>query len=181
MKVEALHISMSVRHPQYGKGTVKSVNEHGAEIRFEDGTTRTVAPEASGLQPAEPQVAVSGLEQPLAQLIEHTVQATLQGLGLDRSDLNVEKLGQRWHKGRLVMHPADPTIQTKEVPLEVFFHKIVMMRNNFRVLEQKVNAHPQLSDAEKVEMQQYISRCYGSLTTFNVLFRDKEDHFSGAS
>jgi hypothetical protein len=177
MKIEALHIGLKVRHPQYGLGTIKTIAEHTADIRFEAGE-RTVAPEAADLQPAEPQAAVSGLDKPLSTLVEEIVSATINELGLARPESVVEQLGTRWHKGRVMLHPADPALQPKEVPLDVFFHKIVMIRNNLRVLEQKINAHPQLSDAEKVEMQQYITRSYGSMTTFNILFKNKEDQFS---
>lgn len=115
---------------------------------------------------------------PLKQFVESTVETVLKRIGVDDPNAVIEELGARWHKGTFVMQPADRSLQAKEVPLEVFFHKIVMMRNNLRVLEQKINANPQLSDGEKVEMQQYITRCYGSMTTFNILFRNKEDQFT---
>ena len=177
MKIEALHIGMKVRHPQYGAGVVKTISEITADIQFDDGIKRTVAPEAAGLEPAEAQAAVSGLSVPLAQFIQQTLDAAVAKLGLEKPGSVAGELGHRWHNGKIVMHPADATLQTKEVPLDVFFHKIVMVRNNLRVLEQKINAHEKLSDGEKVEMQQYITRCYGSLTTFNVLFREKEGQF----
>ena len=177
MKIESLRIGMRVRHPQYGTGTVKTISEMVAEVQFDDGTKRSVAPEPSGLEPAEPQVAVSGLSQPLSLFVSQTLEAAIEKLGLQRPDALVEQLGARWHGGRAVLHPADPSLATKEVPLEVFFHKVVMIRNNLRVLEQKLNAHEKLSDGEKVEMQQYITKSYGSLTTFNVLFKEKEDQF----
>jgi hypothetical protein len=180
MKVESLHIGMAVSHPQHGLGNVKSINEHTAEILFNDGL-KTIAPDVAGLEPAEAQVAFTGLTAPLAELVEQTARAVVKELGLEPADQDVELLGQRWHGGRLTMHPADPAIQSKDVPLEVFFHKIVMIRNNLRVLEQKINSHEQLSDGEKVEMQQYITRCYGSLTTFNILFKSRADQFGGAS
>jgi hypothetical protein len=177
MKIESLHIGMRVRHPQYGTGVVKTISETTAEIQFDSGDKRAVAPEAAGLEAAEPQAAMSGLSVPLKQFIEQTVDAAVARLGLEKPEAVVDQLGVRWHGGRLVMHPADPALQAKEVPLETFFHKIVMVRNNLRVLEQKINAHEKLSDGEKVEMQQYITRSYGSLTTFNVLFKEKEDQF----
>jgi hypothetical protein len=176
MKIEGLHIGMKVRHPQYGVGVVKTISEATAEIQFDDGR-RTVAPEPSGLEPAEAQASIRGLEVPLAQVVQEAVEATIQRLGLEKPESVVELLGARWHKGRAVLHPADPTLQTKEVPLDIFFHKGVMIRNNLRVLEQKINAHAQLTDGEKVDMQQYITRCYGSLATFNLLFKEKEDQF----
>jgi len=177
MKVESLHIGMKVQHPQYGVGTVKAISEHSAEIRFDDGQ-RAVEPVSAGLQPAEPQASISGLNQPLANFVRETAEAVVRALGLEKPDALADQILPRWHNGRVVIHPSDPTLQTKEVPLEVWFHKIVMMRNNLRVLEQKINSHEKLSDAEKVEMQQYITRCYGSMTTFNVLFRHKEDQFN---
>jgi len=177
MKIESLRIGMKVRHPQYGSGVVKAISEAVAEIQFDDGSKRAVAPEASGVEPMEPQATVSGLAVPLNQFVNETVAAAIAQLGLGKPDAVVEQLGLRWHGGKVVLHPADAALQTKEVPLEVFFHKVVMVRNNLRVLEQKINAHEKLSDGEKVEMQQYLTRSYGSLTTFNVLFKEKEDQF----
>lgn len=167
---------MKVRHPQYGIGVVKSISEKTADIQFNEGN-RTVAPEGAGLEPAEPRAELRGLDIPLRQFIEETLEVTARKMGLERPDSIVEKLGSRWHDGKMSLQPSDPTLQAKEVPLEAFFHKIVMMRNNLRVLEQKINAHEKLSEGEKIELQQYLSRCYGSMTTFNVLFKDKEDHF----
>jgi hypothetical protein len=89
------------------------------------------------------------------------------------------KLAPRWEGGTVVLKPGDPATQAKEIPLDSLFHKIVMIRDRLRVLEQKINGHEKLSDAEKIEMQQYVTRCYGTLTTFNVLFRDEREKFVG--
>lgn len=107
-----------------------------------------------------------GLKQVLRELLE---EETLFGY---------PELGKRWEGGTIVLRPADAGLQPKEVPLETFFHKIVMLRDRLRVLEAKINAHPDLPQTDKIELEGYISRCYGTLTTFNALFADKADHFS---
>jgi len=89
-------------------------------------------------------------------------------------------MGEKWTGGKMILQPANPLLQGKEIPIETFFHKIVMLRDRLRVLEQNINSNAKLSDEEKVDLQQYITRIYGSLTTFNILFAEKDHYFVGA-
>ncbi len=106
-----------------------------------------------------------GLKQILRELLE---EETMYGY---------PQMAERWGDGTLVMKPDSEENQPKEVSLESFFHKIVMLRDRLRVLESKINSHAKLEEQDKVELQGYISKCYGTLTTFNILFQDKDDHF----
>jgi hypothetical protein len=126
-------------------------------------------PESVGVEtsPLTPTMHVEELKEVLRAIID-------EELGLSDT-----RLAPRWISGTMVLKPGDEALKPKEIPIEAFFHKIVMVRDRVRVLEQKINAHKSLADAEKVEMQQYITRIYGSLTTFNVFFRDREDQFVG--
>jgi hypothetical protein len=90
-------------------------------------------------------------------------------------------IARKWQGGSLVLKPANPEQQAKDIPIEVFFNKIIMARERLRVLEQNINSHPKLDAEDKLHLQQYITRVYGSLTTFNVLFSDKNDYFVGDS
>ena len=103
----------------------------------------------------------------------------LMDLFLEASGLAEVPLAPKWEGGLIQMLPKDPALQAKELPIDALFHKVVMLRDRLRTLEMKINAHPKLSDTEKVDFQQYVTRCYGSLTNFNVLFRDKGDQFVG--
>ncbi len=140
----------------------------GGEIREARAGARraTLAGPIEGDTEGEITMDRDGLKQVLRELLE---EETLYGY---------PELGGRWEGGALVLKPRDPENQPKELPLEMFFHKIVMLRDRLRVLEAKVNGHDKLTDADKVELQGYITKCYGTLTTFNVLFRDREDQFT---
>jgi hypothetical protein len=176
MSTPILTPGMKIVHPNHGEGIVEKVSTGSAEIRFGN-MLRTIDPRLADIKVPEPMVKIGEADVPLKRFIEDVVESAVGHLGIEQPDASVSQLGLRWQNGKAVLHPADPTLQTKEVPLETFFHKIVMVRNQLRVLEQKINAHEKLSDGEKVEMQQYITRCYGSLTTFNILFKEKEDQF----
>jgi hypothetical protein len=95
-------------------------------------------------------------------------------LGVGEADI-----AGRWEGGEMILKPGKDGVQEKRVPLDALFHKIVMIRDRLRVLEQKINGHPKLGADDKVQMQQYVTACYGSLTTFNVLFSDRKDQFVG--
>ncbi len=109
------------------------------------------------------------------RIVRFAIRATLEA---ELGEAPEVALAGRWDGGKLVLVPRESGLAAKEIPLETFFHKIVMVRDRLRVLEQRLNAHAGLSDEDKVELQQYITRCYGSLTSFNILFKDKEDQFT---
>jgi hypothetical protein len=123
------------------------------------------------------------VRQPLPQEIDIDMDIdefrnVLREVIADELGVSEAPLGQRWQGGEVVLKPGNDETQEKRVPIESFFHKIVMVRDKLRVLESKINGHKGLSDEEKVQLQSYITNCYGSLTTFNVLFGDKSDQFS---
>jgi len=107
---------------------------------------------------------------------EEFAQAIREALREEHTEI---RLANKWEGGSIVLKPGDPGTAPKEIPLDALLHKVVMIRDRLRVLEAKINAHEKLSDAEKVDFQQYVTRCYGSLTTFNVLFKEEKDKFVG--
>lgn len=166
-------IGSRVEHSRYGEGILAGENAGHWRISFFGKGIVEIAKE-------EDLVWIERV-QPSEDLIDpYDLRYTLKKLLEEYSDISEPVLiGERWKKGMLILQPADRSLKPKEIPVETFFHKIVMLRDRLRVLEQKLNAHKALEDSEKVEMQQYITRIYGSLTTFNVLFRFASDQFVG--
>jgi hypothetical protein len=105
--------------------------------------------------------------------------SVLREVLLDELGLRDVELGDRWQGGEMVLVPGKQGTQEKRIPIDSLFRKIVLIREKLRVLEQKVNSNDKLGDEDRVQLQQYITQCYGSLTTFNVLFKSKDDHFVG--
>jgi hypothetical protein len=178
MKIVDLRPGLQVLHPRLGLGDVKVLTEKSAEVLFNEGRKTLTEEQVEELKPSEPRARVEGLEKPLRDFIAEVVEATTEKLNLKiEDDEFAPQLAPRWHGGKLVLYPSDATLANKEIELEVFFRKIVLVRDQLRVLEQRINAHPKLNDAERIELQYYITKSYGSLTTFNLLFKDKEQTF----
>ncbi len=173
MSEQVLGVGSRVRHPQFGKGVVVQVRSDAYEIGFIETGVRQILRDFEGME------VIEAVETPSDLATYEKIEKSLVRILRRFSDISeVTQMGQRWNNGRMVLYPGDASTKEKEVPLDAFFHKIVMVRDRLRVLEAKINASG-LSDEDKVELQQYITRCYGSLTTFNVLFRNKEDQFVG--
>jgi len=166
-------IGTRVRHEKFGAGVVIQVWPDNYEIVFIDYGVKQIIHGADQLEiieycsPEPDELSFAKVEKLMVKILRKfsDVQETVE-------------LGERWTGGKMILQPGTEGLQNKEIPIETFFHKIVMVRDRLRVLEQRVNAS-KLSDEEKVDIQQYITRIYGSLTTFNVLFAEKEDYFVG--
>ena len=164
-----------VEHPSYGEGVIYRADKDRYYVYFQEHGEKQLArdyPDFEILEPAEAPVAASIEIEDVVAAVENVFEQYM-------NDARIVELGGKWDGGSVVLKPADESMATKEIPMETFFHKIVMVRDRLRVLEQSINSHKILSDEDKVHMQQYVTRMYGSLTTFNVLFEQKSDHFVG--
>jgi len=173
MSETILGVGSRIKHPQFGKGVIVQIRSDAYEITFIEHGIRVILRDYEGME------IIEAVETPSDLATYEKVEKSLIRVLRRFSDLQeTVHLGSKWTGGRLVMVPGDPGLKEKEIPIDAFFHKIVMVRDRLRVLEQKINTSD-LTDEAKVEMQQYITRVYGSLTTFNVLFKNKEDQFVG--
>jgi hypothetical protein len=174
MEQFSLGIGSRVIHPEFGTGVIIQVRPDTFSIVFIQHGQREIARNYDQFDVIDPfdqdndVVSLADIEQILADLLRRFSDVQ------ERVDI-----GPKWTGGMIVLKPGDISLKSKEVPIDVFFNKIVMLRDRLRVLEQKINAHKGLTETDKVDMQQYITRCYGSLTTFNVLFKHNADHFVG--
>jgi hypothetical protein len=173
--MEELAVGTRVEHPRYGEGIISKNKITSYEIFFEHGGKIELTKRNEDLEvidaPAEKpknSLTLSEVEKVIRYVLDE--QAALQ---------EVVPLGDKWLGGNMLLQPANAGLKPKEIPIEIFFHKIVMLRDRLRVLEQNINSHPGLSDEEKVNMQQYITRIYGSLTSFNILFAETKHYFVG--
>jgi hypothetical protein len=176
-----LGIGSKVEHPHFGRGIVVETASELYSIWFKSqNTTKQVSKEYKDLRILESIEGVNDASTGNLSLVE--IEMALEQV-LDRRlhEFQMVPMGTKWNNGMMIMKPADESLQAKEVPIEVFFHKIVMVRDRLRLIEQKINAHKGLTDEEKVDMQQYITGIYGSLTTFNVLFKEPHHQFKGSS
>lgn len=174
--MEELAVGTRVEHPRYGEGIVSKNKITSYEIFFERGGKMEISKRTEDLD-----ILDIPADKPRNSLSLAEVEKVLRFVLEEQSALQeIVPMGDKWTGGNLILQPANKALQPKEIPIETFFHKIVMARDRLRVLEQNINAHPALSDEDKVNLQQYITRIYGSLTTFNVLFADKEHYFVGS-
>lgn len=179
METTVLGIGSRVEHPHFGKGVIvdaasevyiiwfksqngtKSVSKDYTELRVLEAKENTV--ENAG------NLSIADIEEALEQVLDRRL-----------NEFQLVPMANKWNNGTLILKPSDESLQAKEVPIETFFHKIVMVRDRIRLIEQKINANKVLTDEEKVDLQQYITAVYGSLTTFNALFKETHHQFKGS-
>ncbi|MEN9686576.1 MAG: hypothetical protein RLZZ28_2362 [Bacteroidota bacterium] len=177
--MENLGIGSKVNHPHYGRGVVVETAATFYIVWFKStNTAKNIAKDypdltvssSTAAEPADAQISLADIEQALDNILNQRLH-----------EFQLVPMATKWNDGNLILQAKDNSLQSKEIPIEVFFHKIVMVRDRLRLIEQKINAHKGLTDAEKVDLQQYITASYGSLTTFNVLFKETIHQFKGSA
>ncbi|QCX00010.1 hypothetical protein FGM00_07810 [Aggregatimonas sangjinii] len=171
--MQLLGIGSRINHTEFGKGVVTNVTSKHYWVTFMENGLETIGIDSDfevieGVTDELDTVSFSDVEQSLIAILRRWS---------DTSSLT--PIADKWKGGSLVLTPGDSSLSSKEITMDTFFHKIVMVRDRIRVMEQKINASKNLDDQEKVDLQQYITRIYGSLTTFNVLFKNQSDTFVG--
>ncbi len=171
--MELLGVGSRIKHPEFGFGVVTNLDGKRYWVVFEEEGLETIDLDC------EFEV-IEIIKDELDVVSFFEVETSLRKMLKKWSDVTERvRIGDKWKGGKIILQPGDTNLANKEIPIDTFFHKIVMVRDRIRVMEQKINSSKKLDDQDKIDLQQYITRIYGSLTTFNVLFKEKEDHFVG--
>jgi len=175
METEVLGIGSRVKHKDYGLGVVVQVKAASYLITFIEHGNREILRNYAGLE------IIDLMEQPDDLISFEMIEQALTKILRNFSDIQeTVSIADKWKGGKLILQPSNLELKPYEMPISTFFNKIIMLRDRLRVLEQKVNAS-NISEEEKISIQQYITRSYGSLTSFNILFKSKSDIFVGES
>lgn len=170
--MKILGIGSRISHPEFGKGVITNVSTKDYWVTFIENGLETIPLDDTF-------EVIEAAENEVDTVSFYDVEKSLKVILQKWSDITpIVPIADKWKGGKLVMDPGQAGVQGKEVPIDAFFHKIVMVRDRLRVMEQKINAS-NLDESEKIDLQQYITRIYGSLTTFNVLFKSNSDYFVG--
>ena len=170
---QILGIGSRIDHPEYGKGVVTNVTSKMYWVTFIENGLETISIDSEFR-------IIEASEDEVDSVSFYEVEKSLRNILKKWNGFSeIVHIADKWKGGTMVLYPGDKNLASKEIPIDSLFHKIVMIRDRIRVMEQKINASKELSDQEKVDLQQYITRCYGSLTTFNVLFKNTSQQFKG--
>jgi hypothetical protein len=171
--MKLLGIGSRIKHEEFGLGVITNVSTKHYWVTFIENGLETIDLNSTF-------EVIEAVEDEVDTISFSEVESMLKNMLKKWSDISeIVPIADKWKGGKLILEPEDTNLQSKEIPIDTFFHKIVMVRDRIRVMEQKINSS-NLDDQDKVDLQQYITRIYGSLTTFNILFKIKEQQFTGS-
>jgi hypothetical protein len=170
--MKILGIGSRINHPELGKGVVTNVSNKEYWVTFIENGLETIALDSTF-------EVIEASENEVDTISLYDVENSLRSILKKWSDVSeIVPIADKWKGGKMILDPGQAGLASKEIPIDAFFHKIIMVRDRLRVMEQKINSSS-IEEIEKIELQQYITRIYGSLTTFNVLFKSTTDYFVG--